>query len=159
MAIYPLRTALGGTIHFMIALVVVIVLATIGIGFPGIVPLISLIPTIVLLCVFTWGLAALAGLANVYFQDTQHLTEVGFQIMFYATPVMYPPKVLRENGLSWLADYNPLVPLLQMIREPILEKQAPSLATFSGATLTVLLTTMFASYCLSRLQSRLIFQL
>jgi ABC-2 type transport system permease protein len=45
----------------------------------------------VLLFLLGWSLAVLSGFANVYFRDTQHLCEVGFQILFYATPIVWMP--------------------------------------------------------------------
>jgi ABC-type polysaccharide/polyol phosphate export permease len=159
LAIYPLRTALGGTVHFLVALVVVLALAWSFKGFGNLLSLLSLVPTLGLLFVFVWSVALLAGFANVYFQDTQHLCEVGFQILFYATPVMYPASMLRDNHLSWLVTYNPLVALLELIRQPILEGRVPELATFAAATATVLVTATTAGLMLIRLQRRLIFHL
>src|SRR4029077_11524877 len=63
-AIYPLRTTLGATIHFLIALVVVLALmAYINAGVIIPLPLVSLVPTLVLLFVLCWSLAILAGFA------------------------------------------------------------------------------------------------
>src|SRR5262249_5089777 len=108
MAIFPLSTALGGTVYFLIALGVGLCLAWYNNPFANLGALISLVPSLVLLFLFAWSLAVLAGFANVYFQDTQHLSEVGFQILFYATPIIYPAHTLRANHLGWVADYNPL---------------------------------------------------
>ena len=47
--------------------------------------LLTLLPTIVMLLVFGWALAILAGCINVLFQDTQHLVEVALQVLFYLT--------------------------------------------------------------------------
>jgi ABC-type polysaccharide/polyol phosphate export permease len=159
LAIYPLRTALGGAIHFLLALMVVLVLTWYCKGFGNPLALLSLAPAICLLFIFVWSLAVLAGFANVHFQDTQHLCEVGFQILFYATPIMYPEKMLREFHLDWLVDYNPLVPLLRLIREPILLGKVPSLETYGMAGLTVLIVACAACFTLTRLQKRLIFYL
>ena len=82
-AIYPLRTALGETVHFLIALCVVLGLVWYLHGFGNLPVLLTLVPTLLLLFVFVWSLALIAGFANVYFQDTQHLADVGFQILFY----------------------------------------------------------------------------
>src|SRR4029077_8990827 len=71
LAIYPLRTALGGTIHFLMALVVVLCVSWFCNGFHNLPSLLSLIPTLFLLFVVGWSLAVLAGFANVHFQDTQ----------------------------------------------------------------------------------------
>src|SRR5207244_3703621 len=88
LAIYPLRTALGGTIHFLLALAITLVLVWYFKGFGNLPYLICLVPTVLLLFVFAWSMSVLAGFANVHFQDTQHLTEVAFQILFYASPVI-----------------------------------------------------------------------
>ena len=57
-------------------------------------------PTFFLLFGLVWSLALLAGFANVYFQDTQHLTDVGFQILFYATPVFFSGLLLPTYFMS-----------------------------------------------------------
>jgi lipopolysaccharide transport system permease protein len=159
LAIYPLRTALGGTVHFLLALSVVVLLSWYFKGFDNVSALASLVPTILLLFIFAWSAAVLAGVANVYFQDTQHLTEVGFQMLFYATPIIYYPVQLQKNGLGWLIDINPLVSLLDLIRQPILDGEIPSLATSGMAVATVVVTLFAAGWTLSRLQRRLIFYL
>jgi ABC-type polysaccharide/polyol phosphate export permease len=159
LAVYPLRTALGGTVHFLIALVVVLVLTWGLKGFGNLSCLVCLLPALLLLFTFCWSLAVLAGSANVLFQDTQHLTEIGFQILFYATPVMYPAAQLRNTGLQWLLYYNPLVPFLELIRKPVLEAQFPSAATFGIAATCALVALTGASLTLARLQRRLIFHL
>lgn len=159
LAIYPLRTALGGTIHFLVALSVVVMLSWCCHGFVNLPALLSLIPTILLLFIFAWSAAVLAGVANVYFQDTQHLTEVGFQMLFYATPIIYPAERLQESNLGWLLTLNPLVSLLELVRQPILLGEVPTFSTFAIAITTVVVTLLAAAWTLARLQRRLIFYL
>jgi ABC-type polysaccharide/polyol phosphate export permease len=126
----------------------------------GVIPaLATLVPTIILLFIFAWSAAVLAGVANVYFQDTQHLTEVAFQMLFYATPIIYHADQLQKNNLGWLVNANPLVSLLDLIRQPILDGQIPSLTTYGMAITTVVVTLLAAAWTLSRLQKRLIFYL
>ena len=161
LAIYPLRTTLGAMIHFLLALAVVIPTATVLGSYRLEDPwsLVSLVPTLVLLFLLGWSLAVLAGFANVYFQDTQHLTEVGFQILFYTMPILYQRKMLERNNLEWLADYNPLAAFLELVRQPVLYGRTPDMQTFGVAALTVLIAGGAASITLARLQRRLIFQL
>ncbi len=158
-AIYPLRTALGGAIHFLLALGVTLGLAWYFKGFGNVPSLVTLPFTVLLLFFFTWGLAVLAGFANVHFQDTQHLTEVLFQILFYATPIMYKADQLRGSIFARLVQYNPLVAILDIVRVPVVDGQFPSLHTYTIAFSTVLVTVVAASITLSRLQRRLIFYL
>jgi ABC-type polysaccharide/polyol phosphate export permease len=157
--IYPLRTALGGTIHFLMALLVALVLSWYFHGIQNPLCLLSLVPTLVLLFVFVWSCALLAAFANVYFQDTQHLAEIGFQICFYLTPIIYGREMLEEHHLGWLLKINPFAWLLQLIRDPIVYGYRPSLTAYAAACTIVLLTMTTAGIVLASLQRRLIFQL
>jgi lipopolysaccharide transport system permease protein len=167
LAIYPLRTALGGTVHFLMALTVVLFMAAyFNGGFPGPEQFISLFPSVMLLFILGWSLAVLTGSFNVMFQDTQHLAEVGFQILFYATPIMYKLPQLAGDAdnpekslLIQLMAYNPLVAFLDLIRMPILNNQVPSLATYGTAILSVSILASAASAMLVKQQKRLIFYL
>lgn len=159
MAIYPLRTVLGGTIHFLMAMGVVLVLTWALKGFGNLAALWCLVPTLAMLLVLCWSLAVLAGFATAYFPDTQHLTEVGLQILFYGTPIIYPPETLRTRGLGWIVDYNPLSAIVQLLREPILQAQVPAAATFAVAGITVAIVASAAMLTLVRLQQKIIFQL
>jgi ABC-type polysaccharide/polyol phosphate export permease len=130
-------------------------------GFPNPVVLVGgLVPTFVMLFVLVWSLGMLAGLANVYFQDTQHLCDVVFQIIFYMTPVVYHASDLGPGRLSWLvAHCNPLVPLLQVFRDPILESRIPAPWIYFKAALVVLSVAGLAAFACRRAQHRLIFYL
>ena len=158
-AIYPLRTALGGAIHFLLALAVVIGLTWFLNGFHNLPALLSLVPAMGLLLLLGWSLAVLAAFANVYFQDTQHLAEVAFQLVFYASPIIYAETMLREHGLTWLLRINPVVPFLRLVRQPILEGRMPSMNTYAAAIVVVVVAAGLASVILGRLQRRLVFYL
>jgi lipopolysaccharide transport system permease protein len=159
-AIYPLRTALGETVHFLIALTVVGVLAWYVTGTFSLPALLSLIPTVLLLFVLAWSLALIAGFANVYFQDTQHLCDVGFQIAFYATPIIYDANDLGAGRLQWLVTHcNPMLPFMQLIRDPILHAQLPPLETYATASVTVLVVGCLAMLTCARLQRYLVHHL
>ncbi|MBY0527550.1 MAG: ABC transporter permease [Gemmataceae bacterium] len=159
LAIFPLRTALGAGIHFLMALGVAIVLASYTLGIPNPLALLSLVPTLALLFLLGWGLALLAGIATVLFQDSEHLATVGFQILFYATPIIYTDETIRANNLTWLMHYNPLVAFLNLLRDPLIKHQAPSWHTYGAATATVLIVAGLAFGLLYRVQRRFIFYL
>ncbi|HKI31274.1 MAG TPA: ABC transporter permease [Gemmataceae bacterium] len=158
-AIYPLRTALGESVHFLMALCVVLGLVWFFRGFANLPALLCLIPTLPLLFVFVWSLALIAGFANVYFQDTQHLTEVGFRILFYTTPIIYHLDQIGHGRLGILVSYNPIIPLLDLVRLPIIEATVPGPLTFLRAGVTVLITALVATVVCHRAQRQLIFHL
>jgi lipopolysaccharide transport system permease protein len=160
LAIYPLRTLLGATFHFLLALLMVLVLAGITRHVVGFLPMLSLIPTLLLLMLFGWALAALFGLSNVNFRDTQHITEVGFQALFYLTPVIYPPEMLlQRQKLGALMQLNPLASLLELLRKPILYNEVPSLHQYLVGMLVVAVTVVGAALVLRSQERRLIFAL
>jgi ABC-type polysaccharide/polyol phosphate export permease len=158
-AIYPLRATLGAGFHFLLALGVVLLLTGVLHGFSNLLVLISLVPSLLLLFLLGWSLAVLAGFTTVYFPDTQHLAEVALQILFYATPIMYPPDFLQRENLAQLFEFNPLTALLHLLRDPILLGRMPSLGSYAISSLTLLLAGGAAVLTLGRLQRRLIFQL
>jgi lipopolysaccharide transport system permease protein len=159
LAIFPLRIALAGTFHFLIATAMVLLLCWFINGFGNLVLLPVVLISLLMLFLVTWSLAVLAGFANVFLQDTQHLCEVGFQILFYMTPIIYPESLLRAQHLSWLADYNPIRALIDLVRKPILEGQLPSGSTWLMASLTTALLAAAAGCTLARWQKRLVFSL
>ncbi len=157
LAIYPLRTALGATIHLGLALAIVLVVVALIHGPAHPFRLLGLVPGLLLLFVFGWSCAAIAGLINVHFRDTQHLCDVALQMLFYLTPVMYPETMLQERGLGWLATFNPLACFLDLIRTPILDDRLPSAASLGVASLTVAIAGAAAVLMLCRLQRRIVF--
>jgi ABC-type polysaccharide/polyol phosphate export permease len=157
--IYPLRTVLGAGFHFLVALAVALVLTWSFQGFTNLAALYCLAPALVILAVSFWSLAVLTGVANVFFPDTQHLVEVGLQLLFYMTPIMYPARLLEDIGMAWLVSYNPLASLVQLVRAPILEGQPASGATYGVALATMLAMFGAASLVLAKYERRLIFHM
>ncbi|HEY7423707.1 MAG TPA: ABC transporter permease [Gemmataceae bacterium] len=119
----------------------------------------SLLPTLLLLLLFGWSVAILFGLLNVRFRDTRHLAEIGLQGLFYMTPIMYPKDMMKGRFLGQLLRCNPLTPILDLLREPILSGHIPSLTTYAVAGLIVLVLTVAAMVALKIEERRLIFHL
>lgn len=159
LAIYPLRTALGAGIHFMFGLGIILVFVWTVRGFGNLPALLSLAPTLILLFIFGWALAICMGVVNVLFQDCQHLIEVLLQILFYVTPIIYRADLLKQRHLDWFVKLNPLAIMLEMLRQPILEGQPPSLETCALGVLAVCIAAGAAILTLMRFERRMIFYL
>ena len=67
-------------------------------GFTNLSALLYLIPGIILLFLLAWSGAILSGILFTYFRDAMHLQEVGFQVLFYGTPILYPPGTFAGRG-------------------------------------------------------------
>jgi ABC-type polysaccharide/polyol phosphate export permease len=159
LAIYPLRIALSFGFHFCLALVVVVVVASILRGSINPIAVCSLVPTTILLMIVAWALATLAGLMNVHFPDTRHLAEVCFQALFYLTPIIYPPHLITSPTLIVVFGFNPLVPFLRLLRDPVLNGTMPPLSIFVAATLITAAIAGLATYSLHKLEKTFIFYL
>jgi lipopolysaccharide transport system permease protein len=124
-AIYPLRTVLGTLIHFMIALgMVVVAVVLLGdkpdAGLTALTTVVYTAPAVLMCGVFCWSVATLFAFANVFFQDTKHLTDVCSQLFFFLSPIVYPAKLLVDQGLGVLLTVNPVAHFLELFRATLL---------------------------------------
>ncbi len=164
MAIYPLRTALSGMVHYLIALVLALVLTWILNGFGNLLYLPLLIPNLVLLFLLGWALATITGFANVLFQDAQHLSEIGLQLLFYATPIIYMTGDIREplekRGIdtSWVY-CHPIHGVMSLIRVPITGKWEAGDFSMVTGVITILAFCLVALLTLRKYERQLIFWL
>lgn len=159
LAIYPLRTMLGGAFHLMLSLLAAIGLTVILQGLPDLWTLLSFLPSLGLLLLLGWSLAVLSGVLAVFFPDTRHLSEVGLQILFYATPIMYPREVLAQSGFGKILQYNPLSSLLAGVRDPIVYGHLPTGNQLLAAFLVTAAMFLASACTLARLEKRVIFYL
>jgi ABC-type polysaccharide/polyol phosphate export permease len=159
MAIYPLRTVLGSGFHFLLALLLVVVLAAVLGGLTAPLALLHLLPALLLLVVLGWSLALLCGLATVRFRDTQHLAEIGLQGLFYLTPIMYPIQILKDQHFDHLLYLNPFWPFLQLLRAPVLDGCAAEPAAWIGAVAVTVAAAVAAVVGMWQQERKLIFHL
>jgi ABC-type polysaccharide/polyol phosphate export permease len=160
LAIFPLRTVLGAGFHGLIALSVAVLFVLILRGPSSLVTLPVLLPSLCLIFLLGWMMAIVAGLAHAHFPDTQHLLEIGFQILFYLTPVMYPPSILHERGrIAQVINLNPITYFLEMVRRPMLHGEVPPMDVYLVAAGTVGVLALLAVWMLRRLERNLVFWL
>jgi lipopolysaccharide transport system permease protein len=164
--LYSLRTVLGLAIHTCLALSVVVVLVTVWKGDAGaLVGLALALPGLVLALIAAWAVATIGAFLTSFFHDIAHLLEVGAQIGFFLTPIMYRRSILDARGLGWLADINPVNLYLTVIRDPILAGMptAQSLAALGHAYLAAGVVTAvlvaLAAGVVGWLQKKVIFHL
>lgn len=92
---------------------------------------------IVLLTLFSLGLALVVSVLNVYFRDVQYIIGIGMQIWFYATPIIYPiayaQRFGQEHSVLGVSAYtlyqaNPLVAFVEGFRDAFYDGVYPSLS-------------------------------
>lgn len=161
LAIYPLRTTLGAGFHFLLGFAIALAFVWCVKGFGNLAALPALVPAFVLLFVVGWSLAVCMGVANVIFQDSQHLIGIAMQMMFYLTPIMIDPDMLsgKARRLVVLFHYNPFATMLELIRKPLLDGELPSLWAVGASSLFGLAAVCAAVLALRCFEKRMIFYL
>ena len=158
LAIFPLRTVLGSGFHALIALVMGMSLVLIFKGSVNPAALLYLIPGIVVLFLIGWFFAIISGVLQTHFPDTSHLLEIGLQIAFYVTPILYKPEVIESRArLSTLLKWNPFTSLLALVRTPILDGTLPAAQHIQMSLLTLLVVGGLAVFMLKKLERTLVF--
>lgn len=158
--VYTLRTVLGQAIHSLIALsVVVAMIAIFRSDVNVLVRVLEVIPGLFLIFFAAWAASTLSAFATVFFHDTQHMLEVGAQIMFFLTPIMYTRKLLDDKQLGWLVDVNPVYWLLELTRTPLLTGQMPGWEMYAAGVGVTLALVGLAAGIVAWLQKRVIFHL
>jgi lipopolysaccharide transport system permease protein len=120
-AILPLSVVVEGMVHFLLALPVIIVfLAVASVPFAQWswfwqIPL--LVGTQLL---FTYPLALLFSVANVFVHDIEYLVGVGFALLFFATPMVYPITMVPPEFRPYF-ELNPLHALISGWRSVLLD--------------------------------------
>lgn len=158
--VYTLRTVLGQAIHSLIALAVVVVMIAIFKSDAAVLLRVGLIvPGILVALLAAWAAATIAAFVTVYFHDMQHLLEVGAQIMFFLTPIMYTRKLLDDKQLGWIVDANPIYWILELTRGPLLTGHMPTTQMYAAGAGVAAALVGLAIGTVAWLQKRVIFHL
>lgn len=120
----PLGTVAAACIELAMgtAVLLALVLAQ-GVGLS--VNLLGLIPVFAVLLVWAMALAVLCASATVFLRDIRYGLPLVLQLLFVATPIMYP-KGLLPSGARWVADVNPIAVVVESTRATVLRHTWPS---------------------------------
>ncbi len=148
--VIPLATVVTGAFNFCLNLVVVFAF----IFAFGVEPAWTwlLFPlALAVLFVFTCAVSTMLSVLYVRFRDVAIIWVVLAQMLFYATPILYPITVFKDDEtLQHLLMINPLAVIFEQVRVWILaEPEAPSAAAAAGGTLHLLpAAAIFVGVCL-----------
>lgn len=93
--------------------------------------------SILILAVFTLGLALLLSTASVFFTDSIDIYQIVIQAGFFLTPVVYPLSVLPDSINQWII-LNPFFPLIELFRQPIYDNTIPTMGLILSTALLAL---------------------
>jgi ABC-type polysaccharide/polyol phosphate export permease len=146
---FPRQILVGATVgSFLITFLIELSVLSVALLVAGNFVLVWLIPAIALVAVlaaFSFGIALLLSVANVYFRDVRHLIGIVLQIWFYLTPIVYPLSTVEGKRFAGrsarsLLELNPMTRFAEAFRDLLYDLRWPS-----GTTIGYLLAWSAAS--------------
>jgi ABC-type polysaccharide/polyol phosphate export permease len=91
---------------------------------------------VLLLTLFSLGIGLALSVYNVYYRDVNYLVGIGMNLLFYATPIIYPITLVPEKAWGLPArriiELNPIAQLVEWSRDIFWSNSWPSAASFAG---------------------------
>jgi len=132
--------------HILLLLAIIVVFFFFG-HYPGTAWLV--IPLgILLISLFAFGLGVMLGIFNVFTRDVGQVMTVVMQLWFWLTPIVYPSEIIPEK-LRWLANINPMVPIVGIYQDALLYNRWPDL-TVLWLPLVIAISLFLLSFVLFR---------
>lgn len=82
--------------------------------------------------VFAAGISMLVSALFVRFRDVKPIWEVALQVIFYASPILYPVEVIPSERIQEALMLSPLGAILQQTRHALIDPNAQSAAAAAG---------------------------
>ncbi|MCJ7640981.1 MAG: ABC transporter permease [Desulfobacterales bacterium] len=82
------------------------------------------LPGLLLLTIVSFLMIAIFSHLNARFRDVGHMASLALQVLFFVTPVLWPPEMLGRRHLRWVVDLNPFYHLLELVRRPLLTSRS-----------------------------------
>ncbi|MDH3379622.1 MAG: ABC transporter permease [Gammaproteobacteria bacterium] len=123
-AVLPLVSVTGNLIHLLLAFPILAVILLIE-GSRLSAVLLTLPIVIIVQFIFTVGLAFLGAAISVLYRDIGYLIDVILRVFFFLTPIFYEVSKVPSQFQA-IYSLNPLVPLLDAYRNPLIHGLPPS---------------------------------
>jgi ABC-type polysaccharide/polyol phosphate export permease len=113
-----------------------------------------LLVIMILMAIFTTGVALLLASANVFFNDVSYLWNIGSQLLFYATPVIWNPETVGKPALRQVANWGPTGAFVRAINDVMYDLRMPSLERFGQLTFYALVSFAIGMWVFNRLSPK-----
>jgi ABC-type polysaccharide/polyol phosphate export permease len=115
----------------------------------------TLLAILVLLALFSTGVALAFSAANVFFHDVNYLWGILAQLLFYATPIIYVPGATKLPGpLLFIARFGPTGSFITAVHEVLYDMRMPSMARWSELVILAIGSFLLGSWIFGRLSPR-----
>ena len=150
-SIFTLATMISGLVNLMLSYVPLLLIMVVA-GVP-VRPAILFLPvSVAILAVFTYGVALMLTATSIYFVDVREMWGVLVTAIMYMNPIMYPISIVPQRYRSFV-DKNPMMYMLQTIRDPVYNGQLPSMHDLTIAIISAVVA-FFLGWAVFRRLSR-----
>ncbi|QGQ18877.1 ABC transporter permease [Cellulomonas sp. JZ18] len=95
--VFPLAAVGSAGFNFLVQLVILLGATVVAQQVPGGTRWMYLPLSVAVLLTFSTALGLLLSAANVYLRDVQYLVEVALTLLFWASPIVYPWRLVQDN--------------------------------------------------------------
>lgn len=151
-SIFTLSTMLSGLVNLGLSLIVLFaIMLVVGAPFS---PALAFLPvSLAIVSVFTLGVSLGLTALSVFFADVGEMVQAGMPALMYLTPVIYPRSIVPER-YQILIKCNPLVYIVEVVRDPIYYGILPSRDTLLIAVVLALASLVTGWMIFRRLATR-----
>jgi lipopolysaccharide transport system permease protein len=97
------------------------------------------LPLIILVeLALTLGVGLIGSAMNVFYRDIKHIVTLGLQLVFYATPIIYPMDLVPAQ-YRFLYYLNPMAGIIRAYRTVLLENSYPDISLVVSAGISILI--------------------
>jgi ABC-2 type transport system permease protein/lipopolysaccharide transport system permease protein len=158
--IFPLSDILVQTVNFGFSMIALFMFFIIFQA-PFLPQIVLLVPGTILLLMFMIGLGLITMTITTYFRDFEHIITVLLTALYFLSPILYPPRMVRDN--AYFLVYNPMTYYLEFFHNALIEARVlNSDPTLAGGlwpspqawiiTSTCSVLTLLAGYMLYRMK-------
>ena len=102
---------------------------------PGAVALLAL-PGLLFVLINGAAASLVIGMVSARFRDVPQLINSVVQIIFFVTPIMWQPELLRNR--TYIAEYNPFFHLIEVVRAPLLGNMPSNMSYWAVLLITAI---------------------
>jgi ABC-type polysaccharide/polyol phosphate export permease len=137
-SVFPLSIVASNTFQFLVGTLPVLALITIFFSRSPINVIALIFPAIALILVTT-GFSYIVSALYVFFRDLPYMYELVLFLVWITSPIFYPIEIVPERVRPYLA-INPVVPIIDSLRQIALTPNLPDLKLIGWSLLTSVAT-------------------
>jgi lipopolysaccharide transport system permease protein len=156
--VYILRMLVSSGVTFAMGLAIAL-LAQLALGVFNPLGWLLAVPGLVLLTIAVLLQIAIFAYLGAAFRDLPHALSGLILILFYVTPIVFPPTLLADHGLAIVYLVNPFFHLIEIVRHPMTSNSFAEWPSYLLALAYLVALLLIGSFVALRLDRRVVFLL